>query len=480
MFHSQYRTYSRLLLAADALVPLAALYISYRVRSSIVPFLPAQWASRFNPELLPFRDYLFYFLVLAPCWIWLLWVTERYPEVMRLPLRRQLTRLLHFVPVVGFLIGFLSYTFKLEVSRPVVLGFLTLLTGFMGVNRLLSYWALRGRKVADEDRVRILLVGAAERVRAVARSLEEFRAWGYHLTGYLSFHPGGAGPADLQRLGSPRDLPALLTDEAAVVHEVLFVGSDARELEDFEDLIRLCEDLGVRTRVAVDFFPTSIARMSIEYLEQLPLLTLSTVPDHSLEIVAKRFADVLIASLLSVTFAPLMVLVAAAVKLTSRGPVLYRQERCGLYGRRFTLVKFRTMEVGAEDKLWDITEPSEAKPVRFKPHHDPRVTVLGRFLRRSSLDELPQFWNVIKGEMSLVGPRPPLPEEVKYYSIKQRRRLSVKPGITCVWQVSGRSNVDFDRWMEMDLEYIDHWSFWLDLRIMLRTIPAVITGRGAR
>jgi lipopolysaccharide/colanic/teichoic acid biosynthesis glycosyltransferase len=135
---------------------------------------------------------------------------------------------------------------------------------------------------------------------------------------------------------------------------------------------------------------------------------------------------------------------------------------------------------GAEDRLWEIRHLNEMDGPVFKMRNDPRVTPLGRFLRKFSIDELPQLWNVIKGEMSIVGPRAPLPEEVEHYAIGQRRRLSVKPGITCLWQVSGRSDISFQKWMEMDLQYIDNWSFWLDLRIMLKTIPAVFTGRGAR
>jgi lipopolysaccharide/colanic/teichoic acid biosynthesis glycosyltransferase len=175
-----------------------------------------------------------------------------------------------------------------------------------------------------------------------------------------------------------------------------------------------------------------------------------------------------------------MILTAIAIKVTSPGPVFYQQIRCGLYGRRFALTKFRTMIDGAEDKLWEIRHLNEMDGPVFKMRDDPRVTPLGKFLRKSSIDELPQLWNVVKGEMSIVGPRAPLLEEVKHYSIPQRRRLSVKPGITCLWQVSGRSDISFQRWMDMDLEYIDNWSVWLDVIIMLKTIPAVFTGKGAR
>jgi len=168
------------------------------------------------------------------------------------------------------------------------------------------------------------------------------------------------------------------------------------------------------------------------------------------------------------------------VKLTSKGPIIYRQVRCGLYGRTFVLYKIRSMCDGAEDVLWEIKHLNEMAGPVFKMRNDPRVTPLGRFLRKSSIDEWPQFWNVLKGDMSLVGPRAPLPQEVKEYTRWQRRRLSVKPGITCLWQVSGRNEINFHEWMKLDLHYIDNWSLLLDFKILLRTFPVVLFGKGAR
>ena len=194
----------------------------------------------------------------------------------------------------------------------------------------------------------------------------------------------------------------------------------------------------------------------------------------------KRFLDLLLSLLAMLPLTPVFLVIAVVVKLDSRGPVFYRQERVGKDGVRFRIFKFRTMIEGAEDKLWEIKHLNEMGGPVFKMRNDPRVTSVGRVLRKFSVDELPQVWNVIKGEMSMVGPRAPLVEEVKNYARKQRRRLSVKPGITCLGQVSGRNDIDFNKWMELDLQYIDNWSFWLDIRIMLMTIPVVFMGRGAR
>jgi exopolysaccharide biosynthesis polyprenyl glycosylphosphotransferase len=194
----------------------------------------------------------------------------------------------------------------------------------------------------------------------------------------------------------------------------------------------------------------------------------------------KRAMDVVFSILLLMASLPLMILVGLLVKLTSKGPIIYSQVRCGLYGRKFVLYKFRSMQEGAQDVLWEIKHLNEMDGPVFKMRLDPRVTVLGRFLRKYSIDEWPQFWNVLKGDMSLVGPRAPLPEEVLEYTRWQRRRLSVKPGITCLWQVSGRNEIDFHEWMKLDLHYIDNWSLLLDLKILLRTFPVVLFGKGAR
>jgi exopolysaccharide biosynthesis polyprenyl glycosylphosphotransferase len=199
-----------------------------------------------------------------------------------------------------------------------------------------------------------------------------------------------------------------------------------------------------------------------------------------LALAAKRVLDIALATLLLVLGLPVIVAIAVAIKITSGGSVLFRQTRCGLNGRLFTLYKFRTMEEGAHEKLRELLALNEMTGPAFKLRRDPRVTWLGRFLRRFSLDELPQLWNVLKGEKSLVGPRPPIPEEVAKYQPWQRRRLAMKPGLTCLWQISGRSDTsDFDQWMQLDLEYIDSWSPTLDVKILLKTIPVVLSGKGA-
>jgi exopolysaccharide biosynthesis polyprenyl glycosylphosphotransferase len=266
---------------------------------------------------------------------------------------------------------------------------------------------------------------------------------------------------------------------AEVIDEVIFV-IEKGKLAEYEDALLVAERHGVRAHVSLDIFPHVLARPVLEELDGIPLLSFTTAPSNPVELAVKRGIDLVLALVLFVVTLPVQLLAAAAILLFSGAPVFFRQVRCGLNGRHFTLRKFRTMESGAEDRLAEISHLNEMTGPVFKARRDPRLTAAGKLLRRLSIDELPQLWNVIVGDMSLVGPRPPLPDEVSRYEPWQRRRLSMKPGLTCLWQVSGRSELDFDRWMALDLKYIDTWSPLLDLKILLKTVPAVLSGRGAR
>jgi exopolysaccharide biosynthesis polyprenyl glycosylphosphotransferase len=218
--------------------------------------------------------------------------------------------------------------------------------------------------------------------------------------------------------------------------------------------------------------------MYLETLGRIPLLTFSATPHDELRLLAKRTIDVVLAGIGLVIASPLLLLAVVLVRLTSPGPLIFRQERCGLNGRRFTLFKFRSMVANAEELRPGLEHLNEKSTV-FKIKNDPRLTPAGRFLRKFSIDELPQLWNILRGDMSIVGPRPPIASEVENYARWQRRRLRMRPGLTCLWAIEGRDQLDFDTMMRKDLQYIDTWSLILDLRIMLLTIPLVLTGKGA-
>jgi exopolysaccharide biosynthesis polyprenyl glycosylphosphotransferase len=247
-----------------------------------------------------------------------------------------------------------------------------------------------------------------------------------------------------------------------------------------DTIVRLCEEQGIIVRIQSDLFKLKIARWQVDELGGIPIVTIRSGPSDGWPLLAKRLIDICGSSLLLVALAPLFVGVALGIKLDSPGPVFFIQERVGLNGRRFKLVKFRTMVVGADQQQQELERLNEAAGPVFKIKGDPRITRLGRFLRRYSIDELPQLFNVLRGEMSLVGPRPlPVRDIERIDARGHKRRLSVKPGVTCLWQVNGRSNVSFNEWVRMDLEYIDKWSLGLDLKILLKTIPAVLKGSGA-
>jgi exopolysaccharide biosynthesis polyprenyl glycosylphosphotransferase len=254
------------------------------------------------------------------------------------------------------------------------------------------------------------------------------------------------------------------------------VGSD--RLAELEEVFLLCDEEGVRTRVAVDFFPHVNSSVYLERLGSVPLLTFSAVPHDEIRLMLKRGIDIAVALAGLVVLAPFMAIVAALVRLTSAGPAIYRQIRCGLNGRRFVLYKFRSMCHGADEQKLAL-EHLSSKSTAFKLRNDPRLTSIGGFLRKFSIDEWPQLWNVLRGDMSLVGPRPAVPEEVERHERWQRRRLRMRPGLTCLWTLAGRDEVDFETWMKMDMEYIDNWSLALDWKVLVRTIPRVVTGKGA-
>jgi exopolysaccharide biosynthesis polyprenyl glycosylphosphotransferase len=244
-----------------------------------------------------------------------------------------------------------------------------------------------------------------------------------------------------------------------------------------EAITRICAEEGKVIRVPTDGAVPQLTGATVEQYGGLTIQSLVYGPDRILSLVTKRLMDLTGAVVLLIVTAPLMLAIALAIRLSEGSPVFFRQPRVGLHGRVFDVVKFRTMTADAEQKLDELADRNEISGPAFKVTDDPRITQIGALLRRTSLDELPQLWNVLFGDMSLVGPRPPLPRELEAYDVWHRRRLSMKPGITGLWQISARRNADFDRWVSIDLDYIDRWSLWLDLKIMARTLPAMLEGR---
>jgi exopolysaccharide biosynthesis polyprenyl glycosylphosphotransferase len=249
-----------------------------------------------------------------------------------------------------------------------------------------------------------------------------------------------------------------------------------------EKAIQACEIEGVEAWLVADFFKTQVSNTSLDDFYGRPVLVFRSAPEASWQGLFKQIIDLVLAAVLVLLLIPIWILVPLAIRLSSPGTILFRQRRCGLNGQPFTMLKFRSMVTDAEQRRHELAALNEMDGPVFKVSNDPRVTAIGRWLRKYSIDEFPQLVNVLRGEMSLVGPRPlPVDEVERFDDPAHRRRLSVKPGLTCLWQVSGRNNVrDFRDWVRLDLEYIDNWSLWLDLKILWRTIPVVLAGTGAK
>jgi len=370
---------------------------------------------------------------------------------------------------------------EFSISRPFLGTFIVLSWIFLTAFRLGARHFLPSVRQRFGVHRYILIVGLGERAERLGRNLECYFQEGLHILGFLAPPRAGANPpstVELERTYKVfplEDLRPMLSRH--VIDEILFA-VDSDQLPALEEVFLWCDEEGVCSRLAVDFFPHVNSELALERLGTTPLLTFTAAPDDEVLLFAKRLIDIVVSVVAIILLSPLLLAVPILVKLTSPGPVIFRQSRCGLNGRTFTFYKFRSMVNGAEERFHEVAHLTK-RDVATKIPNDPRLTPIGKWLRKFSLDELPQLLNILRGDMSLVGPRPAIPGEVAQYQRWQRRRLRMRPGLTCLWALQGRDRVDFETWMRMDLEYIDNWSLGLDARIMLRTIPEVLSGRGA-
>jgi exopolysaccharide biosynthesis polyprenyl glycosylphosphotransferase len=317
------------------------------------------------------------------------------------------------------------------------------------------------------------MVGAGPRAQVFAAKIEAHRELGLTVIGFLDDHDFEL-PAPWRWLGPLENIETVLHER--VIDEVAIVLPFSL-LDKVYAIAQLCQDEGKITRIPIEILAKSSSAGRMEELDGTPVYSIVNGPDRLIALTLKRALDLAGSLVALVVLSPLLLALAVAVRRADGGPALFRQKRVGLHGRTFDVIKFRTMTVDAEARRAELQALSEVRGAAFKIANDPRTTSIGRTLRRTSLDELPQFWNVLRGEMSLVGPRPALPSEVDIYDIWHRRRLSMKPGITGLWQVTARTNKDFDDRAQLDLAYIDRWSLWLDAQILLKTIPAAFDGR---
>jgi exopolysaccharide biosynthesis polyprenyl glycosylphosphotransferase len=323
----------------------------------------------------------------------------------------------------------------------------------------------------------VLIVGAGPRAQVLGHELGSAES-GDRVVGYLDARPASGNPelGDLY-LGDLQDLERIVLTHA--VDEVYIALPMRSHYAEIETALRVCERTGVRAKWLADIFESTRGRRRYEMSDRFSVISITGEAEHD-RLLLKRLLDVIGATVGLLLLLPVLICAALAIKLTSRGSVFYAQSRLGLYRRQFRMYKLRTMVENADLLQTDLEPLNEASGPVFKIKADPRVTPVGRFLRRTSIDEIPQLLNVLRGEMSLVGPRPlPLRDVGRFTEAALVRRFSVRPGLTCLWQISGRSELSFERWMELDMQYIDEWSLTLDLKIIVLTIPAVLKATGA-
>jgi exopolysaccharide biosynthesis polyprenyl glycosylphosphotransferase len=457
------QTRIRLLQFSDGALFALALACAYLLRATI-PF----FALPRLPHLEPFEEHLWLFPVIAVCGPTVL-ASQGFYQYARLSSRLStFFTVFRGVAFVTMTMVVILFFVRAQFARSVII----LACGFGGVlvycRHELSERLASSRLAQSRWRQRVLWVGISEENSRLRASLSP--AERSQIESISEFDPN-TEPAE--------SLVPILHEYSINAIVVNLVGLDTSKLM---PVLSACEREGVTVLVRPGFFARTPFGMSIDWFAGEPVIYYRAQAAPPSHLVIKQMFDYVAAAVLLVLCSPLLFVLMLAIKFTSPGPIFFRQRRAGLNGRAFQLVKFRSMAVGAEKLQSELATRNEMTGPVFKVKNDPRVTPMGRFLRRHSLDELPQLWNVLRGEMSLVGPRPLPVSEVKNFSDDaHRRRLSVRPGLTCLWQIRGRSDIsDFEEWVRLDLAYIDQWSLWLDAKILMATLPVVVFGKGAR
>lgn len=466
MFSRHYRKVKALFGLADVILTAIAFFAAYQTRA-LLPFE--------NLFYLDFPVMAMLLVYAAGCYIAIGYWLDIYERLDSAHTRVVLRDTFRQCALGAICVVIGEFAFRLDLSRPFVALFAVYSWILLCLFRIQAGHTIGSIRRRFNTAHYVMVVGTGSSALRIGKALEQSSDYGIRLVGFFDDDPGALCLSRDYEVFPVRELPEMLRRH--VIDEIIFA-VDSRRLADMEDVFLLCDEEGVRTRVLVDFFPHVNSELYLDRLGSAPLLTFSAAPHDELRLLLKRSIDVVLAGAALILLLPLMILTAALIRVTSPGPAIFRQVRCGLNGRRFVFYKFRSMCLNAEE-LKPALQHLNRKSTAFKIPNDPRLTRVGKILRRFSIDEWPQLWNVLKGDMSLVGPRPAVPEEVEMYQRWQRRRLRMRPGLTCLWAVQGRDALDFETWMKMDMQYIDNWSLVLDWKIILRTIPRVLTGKGA-
>lgn len=464
----QETTFASAVLALDGCILTASLFLAYAIRDRYLGF----------GGLNPVSEYLWLLAVVLPIWL----VLARANALTQVNSYRTPQRVLFLtvkVQVLGALV-LLSALYLLravEVSRLLVQTFLAVSTAALFVERLAVRHALRRRiKTAQLNGQRMLVVGPNATAARLCQQVRHSPHWGARIIGFVATPTTtgvGLDYCGIPILGGLQDVPHLLD---SVVLDELVMADPKLEPDVVQVLVEHCLARGLTFSTLVRMPSAERARHHAESLgDGLYSMALESTPRHSFQLAVKRAIDIVGAVAGLIVCGLVLVVIAPLVWIKSPGPIIFSQTRVGRNGRHFTLYKFRSMHVSAEQQKKDLLVNNQMAGPLFKIRNDPRITGLGRFLRRAYIDELPQFWNVLKGDMSMVGTRPPTPDEVFQYSPRHRRRLSVRPGITGLWQCGGNGRVsDFEEVVRLDCDYIDRWSIWLDLKILVRTCFTVV------
>jgi exopolysaccharide biosynthesis polyprenyl glycosylphosphotransferase len=470
MYHIQVQLFISMLMLAEALVVAAGTFLAAALCRVLAPSAHPMPASL----LLGIAIYM-----ALVCNFFLL-KFSLYSERRHSSLRLSLLKLASAVALSMSILGLTLYALSInQVSNLFLFAYASCLLLTLALVRVLVDYVLTHSLIARLHSRRVLIVGSDRRADLISKLLGQQRSWGHRLVGFVTATPDTPSVIyGLPRLGSLPDMQDILARE--VIDEVFFVLPD--NSHNIHPHLAACERLGITYRIVpVLYDPTEPHKLKVEVVQDVPTLAKIMVPFNPSGYIYKRIMDYAMGLVGCGVLLLMYPLTALAIKLDSPGPVLFTQLRVGRHGRVFTMYKFRTMCVDAEKQQDSLLSANEMNGAMFKLREDPRITRVGRILRRASLDEFPQFVNVLKGEMSIVGTRPPTVEEVEKYTPAQRRRLSIRPGITGLWQVSGRNRIhDFAKVVELDLAYIDNWRFWTDVRILVKTLYAVLRGSGAR
>ena len=376
---------------------------------------------------------------------------------------------------------FLFFFFKINKSRVQIYLFCSLTFLFLLIKNISVKTFLVNLRKKGHNYQTVVFIGSGDRLKEFIDIFDKHPFWGFKIQGIISDDSAikkGDKLFGYDVIGSYKDSSDILFENPA--DEIVIIPNKLK-LDELAGVLESCEEMGLKARFALNFFKHEISHPKLVDYEDVSVLTYFPTRDMNFALFIKYLFDKIAAAILLIIFSIPMLIIAIAIKLTSKPgeKIIFKQRRVGLYGRTYWCYKFRTMVSNAEELKKHLLKFNELDGPAFKIQNDPRITRLGRILRITSLDELPQLYNVLVGNMSLVGPRPPVPEEAAKYDKWHRRRFSMKPGLTCLWQISGRNKLAFDRWVKLDLEYIDNWSLLLDFKILVKTVFVVITGYGA-